>query len=251
MGVGGKEKSSLSGSGLKWVALASMFLDHLGAILVWPQVEAEPTLVGMTAYLLLRTVGRLAFPIFCFLLVEGGLHTHSRNAYALRLGAFALLSEVPYDWALQGEDLVDWSGQNVFFTLLLGLLGLWACEEIARRWPGAGGRLVQIGTMTALCVAAELLAADYGAFGVALVGALYWGLRWPGLGQRWHQVLLGSGVILAYCGMEDNWIEGYAILGLLLLFAYDGTRGGRQKYFFYFFYPGHLLLLGLLQRTLF
>lgn len=240
-----------SGSALKWAAIVTMFLDHVGATLVWRQMMAQPTLSWASGYTLLRTVGRVAFPIFCFLLVEGFLHTQSRKNYALRLGAFALLSELPFDLALNGPRLPDWSGQNVFFTLLLGFLAMWACDGIARRWPGGGGRLLQIIVTGALCVAAELLATDYGAFGVALIAALYWGRCWPGLGQPWHSTLLGSVAVLGYCGLQDNWIEVYAILGLLLTLTYNGARGRQNKYFFYAFYPVHLLVLGLLAKALF
>lgn len=243
----------LSGSGLKWVAIVTMFLDHLGATLVWRQMLAEPTAAWVLCYSLLRVVGRVAFPIFCFLLVEGFIHTHSRRNYVLRLGAFCLLSEIPFDISVNQlrHGLIEWSGQNVFFTLLLGFLAMWACDAIARRWDGWCGRLCQIGAALLCGVAAQLLATDYGLFGVALVMALYWGKCWPGLGRHWQQVLLGSVAVLLYCWLNDNWIEVYAIIGLLLPLAYNGARGRQNKYFFYVFYPAHLLVLGLLQRALF
>lgn len=249
----GESKGLLTGSALKWVALVTMLLDHLGATLVWSQVMAEPTAGWALGYLLLRTIGRVAFPIFCFLLVEGFFHTHSRGRYALRLGAFALLSEIPFDLAVNQPEngLVEWSSQNVFFTLLLGFLALWAGSELVRRWPGWLGRLGQIGVALLAAVAAELLGTDYGAFGVALIAALFWSRTWPGLGQPWHMVLLGSVAVLGYCGLKDNWIEVCAILGLLLTLGYNGRRGRQPKYLFYLFYPAHLLLLGLLNQALF
>lgn len=246
-------KGLLTGSALKWVALVTMLLDHLGATLVWNQVLAEPTVGWVLCYTLLRTIGRVSFPIFCFLLVEGFFHTHSRGRYALRLTLFCFLSEIPFDLAVNPVEngLMEWSSQNVFFTLLLGFLALWACAEITRRWPGWLGRLGQIGVVLLAATAAELLGTDYGAFGVALIAALYWGRTWPGLGQSWNLVLLGSVAVLGYCWLKDNWIEFYAIFGLLLTLCYNGRRGRQPKYLFYLFYPAHLLLLGLLERALF
>ena len=117
---------SLSGTALKRIACLSMLLDHIGASLLenglfkqgsfWP---GDVQLDGV-----LRLAGRLAFPIYCFLLVEGFLHTHDFKKYALRMLGFALISEWPFDWAFFSG--VYWGHQNVYFTLLLGLLAILA-----------------------------------------------------------------------------------------------------------------------------
>lgn len=260
----------LSGSALKWVATVTMFLDHLGATLVWSLYEQEHMaylqasgcdLLGgqgqmsgwYSVYLLLRTVGRIAFPIFCFLLVEGFCHTRSRRRYALRLGGFALLSEIPFDLAFNApaNGFFELDSQNVFFTLLLGFLAMWACESLPERWTGWCNRLAQLGIVLLLAAAAELLGTDYGLFGVCLIAAIYWGKRWPGLGTPWQQALLGTIAVLCYCYLKNNWIEIWAVLGLLLTLLYHGGRGRQGKYFFYSFYPAHLLLLALLNGALF
>lgn len=260
----------LSGSTLKWAAIVTMFVDHLGATLVWSLYEQEHMayiqangydLLGgqsemsawYSVYLLMRAAGRIAFPIFCFLLVEGFCHTRSRGRYALRLGTFCLIAEIPFDIAFNdpANGLVELSSQNVFFTLLLGFLAIWVCERLPERWP-AGVRIpAQIAAAMLLGAAAELLGTDYGFFGVCLILALYWGKCWPGLGKAWQQALLGTVAVLCYCCLEDNWIEIYAIFGLLLTLLYDGRRGSDWKWFFYLFYPAHLLALGLLNRLLF
>ena len=138
------EKNNLTGYHLKLIALITMFIDHIAAvviirvfyasyrvtasmqlsenigdkIIVW---VAENQNLVYAIYEWMRNIGRMAFPIYCFLLVEGFLHTRNVRKYAGRLAMFALISEIPFDWAMEGE---WWSLEysNVFFTLVLGLL---------------------------------------------------------------------------------------------------------------------------------
>ena len=137
----------LSGSALKWIALFTMLIDHIGAVLLECGVlqaysQNLPTSLSYeTSYfifqadLIIRQIGRISFPIFCFLLVEGFHHTSNRKKYALRLFFFALLSEIPFDLALQGTFL-EFGYQNVLFTLLFGFLTLWAMEKAKEIHPG-------------------------------------------------------------------------------------------------------------------
>lgn len=126
----------LSGSWLKIIAMALMLIDHVASqILRYYPAFTEPLITlgnhHITWYYLLRCVGRLAFPIFCFLLVEGFQHTHDRWKYGRNLFVFALISEIPYNLT-HGGHIYGWS-QNVFFTLFLGFLAL--C--VVRRWEDA------------------------------------------------------------------------------------------------------------------
>ncbi len=118
-------RSGPSRQTLRCVAAGTMFIDHIGVAL-FPGV------------LWLRCVGRLAFPIFAFFLAEGFRLTHSRKRYLQRLVLFALLAELPFD-RMTGKQWVDWSGQNVLWTLALGLCAM-ACVQQAP-W-GAGFALV-------------------------------------------------------------------------------------------------------------
>jgi hypothetical protein len=118
----------ISGSTLKLIAIITMLIDHTAAVVLEKIIvagESSNTIaydsVLYFIYVLMRMIGRLAFPIFCFLLVEGFLHTRSVRKYAIRLAAFALISEIPFDLALFGEPFY-FNYQNVFFTLLIGLL---------------------------------------------------------------------------------------------------------------------------------
>lgn len=136
-----KKSRGISGSTIKLVAIVTMLIDHIAAIcldnilikrglytLDWSNSEAMNKFIAENGLLynldkLMRSIGRLAFPIFCFLIVEGFLHTRSKWKYTLRLALFALISEVPFDLAVHAKPFF-WGYQNVYFTLLIGLLVL-------------------------------------------------------------------------------------------------------------------------------
>ncbi len=237
----------LSGSALKWIAIVTMFIDHLGGslfeIYVLNGFGTAPyqgfwdlpdfwidNLLLLDRYL--RMVGRIAFPIFCFLLVEGFCHTRNIRKYALRLGIFCLVSEVPFDLAFRGLPFY-WQYQNVFFTLLLGLLGIWALEYF--KGPK---RIFGILTAVAAAVLADILHTDYGAFGVAFIEVLY-------LFRGRRALCTAAGVV---CLFLYGGIEFIGALAFLPIHFYNGTRGRQPKYFFYVFYPVHLLALAAVGR---
>ena len=115
----------LSAAVLKWTAILTMLIDHVGAaVLAGLAKKHQGWGVGVFSrdfYYATRVIGRIAFPIFCFLLIEGLFHTRSRWKYLFRLGLFAVISEIPFDLAFQGT-LLEFGSQNVFFTLFFGLL---------------------------------------------------------------------------------------------------------------------------------
>ena len=150
-------RSGPSRETLRCVAAGTMFIDHIGVAL-FPGV------------LWLRCVGRLAFPIFAFFLAEGFRLTHSRKRYLQRLVLFALLAELPFD-RMTGKQWVDWSGQNVLWTLALGLCAM-ACVQRAPREPGLPS-LAWLSAAAGCCLLGELLNTDYGAFGVLLCLLFY------------------------------------------------------------------------------
>lgn len=251
-------QGGLSGSAVKLIAIALMAVDHVGAVVLERLLVAHgltelATAEQVTAFLAeygalywtdfaLRLAGRVAFPLFCFLLVEGFVHTHSVKRYALRLAAFALLSEIPFDLATSGSLLgkTTWwnpAYQNVFFTLLVGLLTIWGMDACAKRaaWPKWGQRLAELGVCAAGMGAAIVLRADYDFAGVLAI-VLFYVLRrrrnWAGAA--------GCAALLAKGIMEAS-----SFVALLPISLYNGRRGLRLKYFFYCFYPVHLLLLWL------
>ncbi len=230
-----KERSfGISASTLKLFAVFSMLVDHTGATVIYtlcssPAVRADARLYNtlVRLYSMMRAFGRLAFPIYCFFIVEGFLHTRSAAKYAERLFIFALISEIPFDFALKRNWFYP-SKQNVYFTLLFGLLAIWgfaACE---------GTETIQLLVMVAAMQIATLMNTDYGMRGVFLIEILYI-LRHSKL----YQCIGGAAVI--------SW-ERWAPLSFIPLYFYNGKRGLRLKYFFYAFYPVHLLILGILKR---
>jgi hypothetical protein len=227
----------LDGSALKLLAVIFMLIDHTGAVIVsrCPQ-NVLFTVLGraVTLYKLMRLVGRVAFPLFAFLLVEGFLHTHDRRRYALRLGVFALLSEVPFDLAFKGK-VLEWTHQNVFITLCLGVLGLWALEK----FKGHGGKLLL--SLLGLFLVALVSRCDYGIKGFGFVLLLYLLRERP-----ISRAVIGAGYLSA------TWQAGLAFVPIAF---YNGERGfirGKAlQYAFYLFYPLHLLLLYCLKVSLF
>lgn len=227
------DRFEISGSTLKLIAIITMFIDHLGAGVVSRYMSAHPAESLYTLYRVMRSIGRIAFPIFCFMLVQGFTYTHSRKKYALRLFLFALLSELPFDLLFKGKYL-EFTYQNVMFTLLIGLFTMMGCEwaEHQERLPLWGRRLCMLPMILLGMTIAECMHTDYGAIGVLCIMVLYI--------YREHRV----GQLIAGC-VVFLW-EVTAPLAFLPIAFYRGKRGRSLKYFFYAFYPVHLLLLYVL-----
>ena len=237
------KKPSLSAAALKWIALVSMLIDHATEVLYVGSARAGAPLFGWITYLVLRGVGRLAFPIYAFLLAGGFYHARSRAQYLLRLGVFALLSELPFDLAFQWT-LFDFGYQNVFCTLFLGLLAIWLFERATGGdlrgcglWRGALGFAAILG-MAAL---ARLARTDYGELGVLIIAAMGVFRNRP-----LPRAAVSAALLYAASPLEAVSFVDYGLFAL-----YNGRRGRQPKYFFYAFYPGHLLLLCLLRRLLY
>ena len=235
----------ISGCFLKVVAIITMLIDHTGATIV-ERYLCEPDLSERTYQILyyldmlMRGIGRLAFPIFCFLIVEGFVHTHNLKKYISRMVLFAILSEVPFDLAF-GKSFFDYHHNSVFLTLLLGLLtmvGMHFLQELSQKmvliWQKILCDLGMTGIMILGMFAAEWMHTDYGAAGVLAIGMIYIFRSRPILGMALAVFSLGI-----TCGMS----EWFAFADVILLYFYNGTRGHQMKYFFYFFYPAHLLIL--------
>ena len=208
----------MTGFQLKLLSMLAMTADHIGAVF-FPEIP------------LLRWIGRLAMPVLCFFIGEGLRHTRSPRRYLLRLTGFALLSELPFDLAFYGG--IEWGHQNVYFTLALGLLALWAIQS-----RGMEGWLL---ALTA-ALAAELLGCDYGMYGVLLILLL----------DRFHSArseqLAGAALLnLAFFGLQTQTLS---LIALPLLWLYNGKRGRDDRRLFYLYYPAHLCVLGILRFVL-
>lgn len=234
------DNKKINGFHLKLIAIITMTIDHIGAVIVNELISLKPGLYNryIGLYNVCRDIGRLAFPIFCFLIVEGFLHTRNVKKYMARLFIFALISEIPFDLAFQGKIIYPLY-QNVFFTLCLGLLSIYISDLILKKYPYSLKRTLLILFSVFACAGlAFLLKTDYGAVGVFSVFIIYFYY------QRSRTVSIGlSAVLLGFC---LDYSEFFALADMLPVYFYNGKRGRQNKYFFYFYYPLHLLLLWLL-----
>ena len=223
----------LYGTALKLIAALSMAIDHIGDIF-FP---------GVTIF---RIIGRIAMPVFAFFVAEGYAHTHDKKKYLLRLFIFALISEIPFDLALIGKIGLD--HQNIMFTFALAVLGLMVFDRITKPDEFTGKTdlsniFVGVIFIILLGTLALFLRIDYSFFAVVAVFIFYF------LKDRkhWIRVTAGAGFLTVTRTM------GYYIftfLSLIPLLMYNGQRGKGFKWFFYVFYPGHLLILYLIRMIL-
>lgn len=235
-----KKKIGFSGSTFKMLALVTMLIDHVGAVIVqrmlgMPELAAKQELYAYV-YMPLRYIGRLAFPLYCFFLVEGFLHTSDVRRYAGRIFLFALISEIPFNLAITG-DWINIEYQNVFWELGFAVLALSCLREVERR---GGTYAVQVLARLLILLVfgfgAQFLNFDYGMNGIISIAVLY--------------VFRQNKAVQLLAGAVSFFWEPVAPLSFLALAFYNGKRGRKIKYFFYVFYPAHLVLLYLAARLL-
>lgn len=232
------KKPALSGSTLKIMALVIMLIDHVGAVIVqrtmWmPGFDHD---FWNSLYLPLRYVGRLAFPIFCFLLVEGYVHTSDMKKYIQRMLLFAFISEIPFNLAITGK-LIELNYQNVFWELAWGISTIHYLEMMEKKWNKYFLQVIsRLGIIVVFAISAEHLNFDYGMYGIISIAALYVFRQ-----NKMMQLLAGA---ISFC-----W-EPAAPWAFLIMAFYNGKRGRKLKYIFYAFYPAHLLLLYLIARLI-
>lgn len=230
----------LNGNQLKLIAVLSMFLDHANYILWSVMAEIPKNSMGSILYENIRPAlllaGRIAFPIFAYLLVEGFYYTRSRKNFILRVGIFGLISEIPFNLFLSGS-LLYLGHQNVFLTFFIAICMMGAMEEIRRRFFGELGLALQLWVVVLACGLAWALKVDYQYCGIMLIAIFYWfrgNLQWQCLlGFIW-QINFENGLLM----------RSGLLISFLLLYLYNGERGKKKiGYFFYLFYPLHLLAL--------
>lgn len=244
-----EKRFDLSAAALHILAMALMLCDHLWATLL-PAQEW------------LTCVGRLAFPMFAFMAVEGYFHTRSFKRYALRMFVFALLSEIPFDLMYGGTWFYP-VHQNVIWTLLIGLLGIRAMEAVREKGKLWLYVLTCVG-VTALGAALGTLGmVDYYGAGVLTVFVFYffhgrewWKLLGQILALYWINVRMLGGQVypMTILGMDVELSQqGLALLALVPIWLYRGRQGHHSKafqYACYAFYPVHMLILALILRAL-
>lgn len=228
-------KKGITQEGLKLIACLSMLIDHaaciFGGALEW------------------RMIGRLAFPIYCFLLVEGVYHTRNPKKYVLRLAISAVISELAFDFSFYGR--WTWQHQSVMLTLLLGVLAL----EAMKRCPGF---LVKALGALPFVLMADLLNTDYGWYGVLLI-ALFGLVR--DLPWKWPLTAVGMAAIFWVMNSMPRMVFGipvpvqmFGLLSLIPMTLYSGeklTKSKTAQWAFYLFYPVHMVLLRMLWFVLY
>lgn len=225
---------------IKYIAVTAMLLNHIANIFLVP---------GTLWYEVLVDIGYFTAITMCYFLVEGFRYTHSRKQYALRLFGFGVVSQVPFSMAFAQNGILEFQDFNMMFTLFLCFCILLCIETIRNRF--LRGVLIVLLIFGSLFCDWALLAPVFtllfawaggnrtrqkAAFGAAAL--LYGGMAGLGSGQVWEAVGCAVPILVS---------------AFVILYLYNGRRAARgrtfYKWFFYAFYPAHLLVLGLLRLT--
>lgn len=227
---------------LKIIALITMLCDHIGFAIS----SDIPDLL----YYSMRGVGRIAMPLFCFMIAEGLFHTKDAKKYLMRLFVFAVASEIPFDLCFFGS-VWDTTMQNVGFTLFFGLLGIFLFDMFSATNDKSLALLAFL-TVGFLAIIART---DYNFFGVYYILIFYLFRKKPkALAAAFcvGEVLSIVSTIIEQGSVGvSNLINFAAIISLVFILSYNGEKGGKntkiEKNLFYIFYPAHLLIIGLLE----
>lgn len=196
---------------LKLIGVFSMLIDHIGAFL-YPQ------------HAVLRIIGRIAFPIFAYQVPIGYQMTSNKKSYFKRLLIFGIISQYPYYLLNQNYKL------NIFFTFALAILGISALEK-SKYWKF-------------FIIAPASLLVDYGIYGVAMILGFYF------IKNEWKQVSFWAIITLIYALYFQSIIQFYSFLSIFLIYKFNYFKIKLPKYFFYMFYPLHLLLIYFIKNIL-
>lgn len=227
----------LSGAGLKLIAIISMLADHVNKALIYPYLESNH---GFLAFIsdAFDIIGRIAFPLFCFMLVEGYFKTRNRKKYLLNLLLFGVISEVPFDMFTTASFFnMNWN--NVMFTLALVLVTVWIIDTLKEKMQKRSKALwylVSILIVLVMCIVSMSLSLDYEHHAI-LIGYFFY---------LFHDMPVFA-IPFGYASMFK---EPWALLGFGLTLTYNGERGKQHKMLYYWFYPVHMLILGILRLCL-
>ena len=249
---------------LKIIALTAMLIDHAGIMLAAALPEYSHIFIWF------RIIGRLAWPIFAFLLAEGFRHTKSQHRFLMRLLAFAIISEIPYDLAM-GNSISFVSNTNIFYTLFLGGMAICLYERLREKhWRrGARETMAFLGAIFPTAVLAGILTADFGGMGVLFIFTMYIINTKP----KWLPLAAMGGFILSQFNplvmAHSMGIEIKSVYLLMIPFAlatvplaalYNGQHGLSDghvtivnwliKWLFYVAYPAHLAVLAIIAMMI-
>ncbi|MCQ2538242.1 MAG: conjugal transfer protein TraX [Lachnospiraceae bacterium] len=261
-----REQQGLTGNGLKLIAIFTMLIDHIGFVILERgvpnlNISTESMAFWNNMDTCFRALGRIAFIIFLFLLVEGFKHTSNVWKYALRMLIFAIVSEIPFNIAVSGK-VINPEYQSVYVTLLLSLLMMIAFEAVSEHLTSKVASVaVDIAIFVIVSAAAYFLKCDYTTLGIAMAATMYFCRNRSDYGVwimlavivlytvlPWFLVISGLipySVFMITGGSSP--IEALGVVAFFFIRKYNGERGSFSlKYVFYIFYPAHLLILGLI-----
>lgn len=218
---------------LKMIAIIAMLIDHTAATL----------LTNSELYVVMRGIGRIAYPIFAFLLVEGYFHTRNVYKYIGRLAIFAVLSEIPFNLAFFHTIWYP-EHQNIFITLTLGLIVVHLITLVVQHFGHQDIRslLLVVVVMLVGFTLASFFRCDYAAGGILMILLFYF--------FRGQKVIQTIGLLLINWYLYSSTIQIFAVAAMLFIWFYNGKKGRSMKYFFYTFYPVHLLILYLIESRI-
>lgn len=224
--------AGISSGSLKIIAIITMLIDHIGAAVVWRYLNFTGDWSLYSLYYAMRQIGRIAFPIYCFTLIEGLERTRHRGKYLGRMFAFALISEIPFDLAFKSQ-IIEFAYQNVFFTLAIALTAMIGLEWVREKNQSP----IRQSVLNFLIIASAMILAyvmktDYDCPGVCCILLMYFFRK-----NRKAELIVGYMAFLILLG------EWAAFPAFIALAFYRGRKGFSAKYFFYGFYPVHLLIL--------
>lgn len=234
------EEKILPQEALKLIACVTMLIDHFGHAIV-PTLPV-PYMVDL--YYACRIIGRLAFPIYCFLLAEGMRHTRNPLKYILRLGIGVLLAELPFDILFEGG--FSWASQSVMVTLTLGAVMLLCMRRTEKK-------SLKLLLILPFALLAELARCDYGGWGIAMIAVF-------GLFDRLSMQTIG--ILLVNACMESAMlpilgvpvsVQLFAVFAMVPIAFYSGKKLSQSRavqWGFYLFYPAHLLVLWMILLLL-
>ena len=223
-----------SGAQLKYIAFLSMLIDHVNKALIYPLLTEN----GFLRYVsdVFDILGRVAFPIFMFFLVEGFFKTGNRFKYLLNLIVFGIISEIPFD-LFQSAVLFQPNSNNVMFTLALALVMIWVIDELkvpkSYIIPPVLWFPVSIIIVITVCLLSMIWGLDYEYHGILIAYFFY--------------IFRNNPILSIIGGYLSIFKTPWALLGFGLTLTYNGKRGKQNKILNYLFYPVHLLILGLLR----
>ncbi|MCR4568634.1 MAG: conjugal transfer protein TraX [Pseudobutyrivibrio sp.] len=254
------KQREITGTALKFIAVITMLIDHIG-MGVYERWMSAQLMVDLDFsywdhfkfYLVLRGIGRIAFPIYCFMLVEGFFHTKNIKKYALRLFLAAVISEVPYNMLSHGKLFFIYNN-NVIWELLLGLIAMCIMEYINNNGvPFIPDkyiirRVAMVVVMLAAMYLSDLAGLDYGKAGIGCISVIYFFY-----GNSKKNRMLGMALGIVVLSLLSNMLEFAALVVLIPMAFYKGARGRDSKalrYFFYLFYPVHFVVLSIIAKLL-